>query len=675
MTTSLKGTRQLVATLSCKDGRHSVRVDLSPLLAFGRPFAMLIADELLHFSRRRAKPAASEGYSIARWGECLADLDFDVTGINLSDGAALDELHLIFLEWFFTRNPQVGNAALATLKIQWTQIGNFVRFCQARGALPRWDWFAMPTEDAMAAREGYVRATPREFIGHSKPEPDHSDFLTRIVATRSLAITTTEYLDELRNELQANIERIVTVCYRRIDKMRASFAEGERIAAQADIELLERLDIESPHDAFRTRCQVQLVRGDTQFLMGHRLHLFSPRHPRGLSNLLWWIKNRCEVQPGRQCGRLLPRSMLRPMIRHSEFDLQDYLGVIRSEELTYFVTLIACCCREAGNLSTILNLDIDGLTQAENGEWRISSVKGRVGEERGDLLDARLAQALLFLRDRTSVFRQIGADQPHLSRALFLGRKSTKSNRLPYRLIQSNLAGKLLRRMLLAEPELVDLKRTTYSMIRNTHAVIEYVRCDGDWSRVARALGNSISTSIRHYVPAEVKLLLRERRVRQHQNEMLLVASVGQDFNPLLAVDLASKEEIEVFLANALKLDVPKTNVLLRVLSQKLAALAGQPMPEPRALDQALFAVSENNLALLFRYEECLKAAAPGSRVLDLPSAVTGIAPACWQMLSSQLRALFGSDRYDNREHAATYQRALQLLPQLRLSIGFAAPW
>ena len=259
---------------------------------------------------------------------------------------------------------------------------------------------------------------------------------------------------------------------------------------------------------------------------------------------------------------------------------------------------------------------------------------------------------------------------------MFLGWRTHQQRGLPHRLIESNVAGKLLRSMLSEESDLVDLRMTTYSMIRNTHAIVEYVRSGGDWKSVSRALGNSISISMRHYVPPEVKNLLRERKVRQHQNEMIYVASVGQDFDPLLAVDLATREEVEAFLAHSLKLDASKTNVLLRLLANKLTALAGTSERKASAeLRQALFAMSERNLALLFRYDECLRSAALPARVLELPSAATGIAPICWRTLAEYVRALFGSESYGNLEHRAIFKRSLELLPSLRTSVAFSAPW
>lgn len=676
MSASSTGRRQLVVALSCKDGHRKVNVDLSALLVFGRPFAQRMGEELVHFSRGRALPAAGTGYVLARWGMCIAELEVDLTTFDLSESESLDELHLIFLEWFFTRNPSAATSSLQTLRVDWNRIGNFVRYCQARGALPLWDWFVLPTEDAAAAREGYVRSRPREFIGQPEITFDHSDFFARIATTRSLAITTSECLEQLSTELTNNLRRIEDACYRRIDAIRTSFEQGAHLTAKADIELLEKLTTDSPRKSFTALVHRHMTRATDEYDSMFPHHVFSPRHPNGLANLLWWVKNRHDGRLDRLVLEKTDPHMITPMTRHDPSELRKHLGVLRYEELSLFVTLIACSCREAGNLSTILRLRADGLTQTENGGWRITSDKNRAHEERSDPLDPRLAQALLLLRDLTASCRRAANDHPFLAHALFLGWRTHQQRGLPHRLIESGVAGKLLRDMLSEDRDLADLRSTTYSMIRNTHAILEYIRSNGDWNSVSRALGNSISTSMRHYVPPEVKNLLRERKVRQHQNEMLYVASVGRDYDPLMASDLSTRGEMEAFLANSLKLDASKTNVLLRLLANKLAALAGaQEAKESEKLHKALFAISERNLALLFRYEECLSLATPSTAMLDRPSAATGIAPIFWRSLAVQIRALFGSEHYENAEHRAIFKRSIELLPSLRKAIVFSAPW
>ena len=667
---------RLVVTLSCKDGHRKVNVNLSPLLVFGRPFADRLAKELVQFSKGRAMPAGTTAYSLNRWGKCITDLGIELSRFDLTKADSLDELHLQFLEWFFTRNPAVATASLSTLRLDWNRIGNFIRFCQRRNALPIWDWFVLPTEDANAAREGYVRAHPREFIGQPKMELDHSDFLARIVSTRSLAIDTPECLDQLSIELESNIRRIEDACYKNIDAIRRSFEAGERLAEQADIDLLNTLATDSPRESFLTYVSRDVVTAKGGYVAQYKCHVLSPNHPNGLANLIWWVKNRHDGCLDRLVLERDDPRMITSMSRHDPGDLRGYLGILRYEDLSWFVTAIACACPEISNLSTILSLEVNGLTLAEDGSLRLTAVKNRADEERSCLVDGKLQEALLLLRDLTVSCRDIGKQQPFLANALFLGWRSHQQRGLPHRLIESNVTGKLLRANLSIDPSLADLHSTTYSMIRNTHAVIEYIRSNGDWSSVSRTLGNSISISMRHYVPPEIKNLLRERKVRQHQNEMLYVASAGHGIDPALSMDLSSRDDIEKFLANAIKCDASKTNVLLRALAEKTEGSSKAfPQDNPAEASDALFSLTEHGLALLFRYEECLNDTTLSPEVLDRPSLVTGITPNFWRSLASHIRRLFGAHDYANLEHKAVLSRAMEILPSLRTSITFDAPW
>lgn len=665
----------LVATLACKDGVRRVDVDASPLLAFGQPLADKLVCELVQFSRGRARPATATAYSLNRWGTCISDLGIDVSRFDLTSAESLDELHLQFLEWFFTRNPAVATCSLATMRLEWNRIGNFIRFCQRRNSLPAWDWFVLPTEDANAAREGYVRAHPREFIGQPRMELDHSDFLSRVICSRSLAIGTPECLEQLAIELQNNLDRIEEACYQNIDIIRSAYEAGNRLAEQADVALLETLTTNHPRESFLTNVDLDVVAGEREYVAHYKIHAFSPSHPNGLANLIWWAKNRHNGCLDRLILEQEDRQMIGPMVKHDPTQLRRYLGVLRYEDLSWFVTAIACACPALSNPSTILNLEIDGLTFAEDGSLRITSIKNRAREERSCLVTGRLRDALLLLRELTASCRHVGRNHPFLARSLFLGWRTHQQRGLPHRLIESNLAGKLLRANLANESDFADLGLTTYSMIRNTHAILEYIRSSGDWRSVSKTLGNSISISMRHYVPPEIKNLLRERKVRQHQNEMLYVASIGREVDPLSAMDLSSRDEIERFLSRAIKLDVSKTNVLLRALARMVAERSEDPDRErAKEAGELLLSLTENNLALLFRFEECLGKENLPKSMLHRASPETGVSPAFWCSLADCIRRLFEAEDYDNLEHKILLKRADALLPQMRLSVVFDSP-
>ena len=211
----------------------------------------------------------------------------------------------------------------------------------------------------------------------------------------------------------------------------------------------------------------------------------------------------------------------------------------------------------------------------------------------------------------------------------------------------------------------MDLQGVTFSSIRNTHAVIEYIRSGGDWHQVSRTLGHSIQSAMRHYIPQQLTTLLRERKVRQHQNEMLIVASFGQPYDLLKAVDFETHEEVERFLTDTLRIDNNRTDVLLGELDRKILAAQANPSAENKEsslTEIAHIALSIQGLAALFRYEQVL------TKLDDTrcPLAGNTSRPKFWTALSSGLRALLSSPNYSNKEHIAIFKKARAMAEEMR---------
>ncbi len=215
-------------------------------------------------------------------------------------------------------------------------------------------------------------------------------------------------------------------------------------------------------------------------------------------------------------------------------------------------------------------------------------------------------------------------------------------------------------------------------MIRNSQAVIEYIKSGGDWHKVARALGNNINTSMRHYIPQAVKDLMRERKVRQFQNEMLFV-TVADDkrINILDVVDFSTYEELAVFINIFIRVESNKTDVLLKVLDRKIAHLnfPNQKIPDEKsktaAIDIAFISLSEVGIAALFRYVECIKDTNFSHETLSKKSQATGVTPAFWISLASKLEFILTSPNYENVEHKAIFNSALTRLTKFRSSLTF----
>ncbi|MFC1567640.1 hypothetical protein ACFL3K_00355 [Pseudomonadota bacterium] len=647
---------------------------MSSLLVFGKPFAMKLKKAMEAFSRTRAYPPGVYAHQIAKWGQCISSLAINIDEYDLGNPEDLEELHLIFLEWYFSSSSATRTKKLRTLKRDWTNMGNFIQFCQQTKVLPKWDWYKLPNANSHPQEDDYTSTEPGKILGASDIEVDHSYFFSKIVTTHSLAITNSEYLESLKDDLTKNINRIVEACFVDIEEMISDYKEGETLAQNADIDLLRDIPIDAPPESFFVKVNATTSRNGNKHATRYRVNLLSKAHPNGLANSLWWIKTHYAGHIFRENSIKAKRDHIYyKIIQHKASILQKYLGLMTHKKLVPFISLVICLCSEINNVEPVLNIKAKDLNEAGNDLFRIITRKERDKKSKRDLIDNRLRDALLFLKERTAGYRDRMLDNEEVVDLLFIGQKSDCCAAIPGRIRGSSLAGKLFRSYLKTKPQLEDISNATYSMIRSSLATIEYINNGGDWHKTALKLGHSINTSMRHYIPPEVKALVRERKARQHQNEMLLVAAYDKDYCVLDAVDFTTHEEVESFLKNIMRVDEARTDILLQILDKKISGMDTSPVataPSPK--DTAYIPISEIGLAALFRYEECISEnEAFSESMLNTPSEITGVAPIFWKDLSKKLKELFDSPSYDFVEHRAIYKKALERMEPLRKSMQF----
>jgi hypothetical protein len=203
----------LIALLANKDETKIVTADMSALMVFGEKFAMKLKKAIEAFSRIRAHPPGVYAHQIAKWGQCISSAKINIDEYDLENPDDLEELHLIFLEWHFSSNPAAKISKLRTLKRHWTNMGNFIEFCQRTNILPIWGWYKLPKANSHPQEENYTSTEPGKLLGTSDIEVDHSFFFSKVVTTHSLAITTNEYLVMLKDDLTNNITRIAETCF------------------------------------------------------------------------------------------------------------------------------------------------------------------------------------------------------------------------------------------------------------------------------------------------------------------------------------------------------------------------------------------------------------------------------------------------------------------------------
>lgn len=666
----------IIANLTNKDGDRAVSANMSALLHFGEEFAHRMTSAMESFSRTRAYPTQVYALQIQRWGLCISDNDINISDYDLTNPDHLDELHLIYLEWFFTKNPATNKSNLETLKRHWTNQGNFIRFCQDSKILPTWDWFSFPKQRNPAPLD-HKKDSELNIIGLHQRDKS-GKFFQKIAASKALSISSHDNVFELKEQLKNNLKRLENFAITEIDKLISEHEAGEVLAKEADVEILEKLTPGGPPNGFiidlgaKTIQNQKTINAVTKNIgtapkKQGELHIFSPRNKNGYKNLIWWVK--------KHYGGYYPRDYIsnkgafdheemKTIIRYPSNKIKSNLGTITHNNLIPFILLLFCKHREISNLSPVLHLSIDDITPVNNGLDRISVDKRRAHSIKSAILDPEVKHKLEFLKNRTDRYRQeITKTQGRSIRSLFIGLKSDTYAGIPRELKNTSWAGKLLKKILKSNQDLADLHNVTFSSIRNTHSVISYIESEGDWHHVARSLGHSVQTAMRHYIPQQLTTLLREHKARQHQNEMLIVASYGQPFDLLDAVDFRTNEEIDAFLTNILRIDSNRTDVLLLELDRMIKQTSTPNLSEHQISETcptkiAHIALSVEGLSALFRYENQIEARE--SLAEDNLSFRGGLS-SFWRHLSAGLKTLLNAESYPNEEHIAIFKKALAI--------------
>lgn len=292
------GTR-VIAQLVNKHSDMVLSADMSALLAFGEDFAFRLKAAMESFSRTRSYPPIGYAQQISRWGLCISDNNIDLAEYDLSSSVDLDELHLTYLEWYFSNNPAIKKSNFETLRRNWTNQGDFIRYCQNSKVLPFWDWYVFPIMRRAAPKE-YSSDDSIELVGLGEKRSD-ADFYEKIAASKRLSLTAIEDIEVLSNQLSTNLERLCQAALKNIKEQISNYSEATKLASDVDIDILSLLSPDDPIDKFtievkspRTKKPKAAKKGEKReeicYTATTKLHLFSPAYQRGLNNLIWWVR-------------------------------------------------------------------------------------------------------------------------------------------------------------------------------------------------------------------------------------------------------------------------------------------------------------------------------------------------------------------------------------------------
>ncbi|WP_241357899.1 Bardet-Biedl syndrome 1 protein [Pseudomonas aeruginosa] len=264
---------------------------------------------------------------------------------------------------------------------------------------------------------------------------------------------------------------------------------------------------------------------------GQHLSFFSPKHPRGIDNIIAYIKTN-------HSGYIQRRSFAGAHHLNSwgTERIRKHLGI--TDELA--VAAMCIIIDELGfNVSDLQDAKVQTTKEGEfikildNGTVRIRTIKPRANAliERnaprskfGELdssedIDANAAfQILLELRSQHA--SAIGSN--YLFTIDTCSTKNTKKAE-QYRMLDTRR--KLAFKSIISKlPDWIIDAKPTMPKIRVSNAVLKYLEGGGDTLRSSIYLGNSIQTAIKNYIPLELQEFVHRRKIRDYQNIILLLA-------------------------------------------------------------------------------------------------------------------------------------------------------
>ncbi|MBI6578182.1 hypothetical protein YA0001_13670 [Pseudomonas viridiflava] len=162
-------------------------------------------------------------------------------------------------------------------------------------------------------------------------------------------------------------------------------------------------------------------------------------------------------------------------------------------------------------------------------------------------------------------------------------------------------------------------EKITFKSLRLNAGVLEYLRSDGDLVTTARAFGHkNISTTIKNYIPRELRLAMYERQIRRHQNR-LIISSLTSEDSMLQCSDFKTKEDLHIFLNTQPIIELSETITIIGDAAQ---------INENIERKKVILYECSNTLAVAMLYRSHLQNAPMG--YIDVPDRVTGIKPRFW---------------------------------------------
>ncbi len=673
----------------------TLNIDLSDLLPIGRDLSQAIVAALVKFS----SPYSGHGYpkTIRTILKLFGTYYFN----NPADLSNKESLYAFLFDfrshWYKTK---LINQRLDIRNNSWDMFVKFLGFLMDQNVI-----LAVPIP------HGNPKLHRKEIIASlALTERTNKDLCINSLVPISLSRTDEEYLDELEMQFTIAHDIFLNCARREIELFKTNKADGDTLINSVDYhELLALIKptLNTGRPYCIKACHLQksyksiTIRGKGHYFVNY----FGSHHPYGYQNVLARVRyehnNFYPTTVNNKVNFTDPAlsSLLRTIPSPQKYSA--HLGLPTTRNLIPFFVLLMLKNPRI-NVGALLKVEVEGkngvnqlLSTAgdESKNVRMKVKKGRAKCEKSSVCDNESKAVIEHILQMTSPLREYlrkQGDERYNKLWLCGGHSGSEvpwvlsSDMLRVHFGQKafvNESGDICniddvsdkKSFLLSHNELRPyIGIANLPRLRTTAGLLVWFKSGGDAKAVARALGNSVSVSLDHYIPKPIQLLMNKRIIRRFQNLLIITATAGEPFM-LEASDFRNMEDLHTFLLQMLEGDRASGNELLaelqsRVNKSKTASVACASIPNSN--NKIAIKVTAENLALLFLYQEHVDKSEIVTVIRDIPDKTTHTSPSFWAELSRLLKNIIPND-ISRRELVAIYDNALRIASRLRKSISF----
>lgn len=398
------------------------------------------------------------------------------------------------------------------------------------------------------------------------------------------------------------------------------------------------------------------------------ISFFSPNHPDGLKNFLGWIADqsngiiyRTHLKDSNKATSSVPGAEWLHSHGGTE-QIRQYFGLTPATAVAMAIIIVG---ETAINVQALRDLKVctkgesyflSGLDNPEFTRLRVPKLRKRseiikaiqVSHE-NEINAFECFQLALLMTQRLRENCRL--------ENLWLYKDTQKSDRSSF--ILGNQAWKGAWRTFINQHDELAILRSRnplLSKIRGTAGILEWFETDGCRSSAAKKLGNSVSVSVKHYIPQEIQEAFYRRQIRRFQNLLILTATAGEDY-AYKALNMSSHKEVDKALRTVLADPTITDQRLIRRLNSKADQTLDFTEEKMQDRKKYAFIWSPHNIALVLSFANHIKEQKFASPDLDCESDYDGLIPKLWIDLASHIRN-YASNTVD-RGHKIIFKKAI----------------